>query len=216
MTKLKPTLKRMLKKLKIIGALTVIIAVLGVNSVMAQTDNVGVGTITPQPSAILDIANPFNVFTGARSKGVLVPAVTQIQRLQMQGDYNDTLANGLLIYEPDSGNFWYYKYDVPTPAAAPYGDWVKIGTNTSNANTGMPAGGIIMWSGTIASIPLGWALCDGATGTPDLTDKFVISVASSVENPGTAPVPGFYIDVEAGGAIAPDRRFFKLAYIMKL
>ena len=206
----------MLRKVKLFGLLAAVLAVFSISSAMAQTDNVGVGTVTPQPSAILDIANPYNVLTGARSKGVLVPAVTQLQRDQMEADYNDTLANGLLIYEPDSGSFWYYKYDVPTPVAAPYGDWVKIGQENGNANSSMPAGGIIMWSGTIASIPAGWALCDGASGTPDLTDKFVISVASSAENPGTAPVPGFYVDVEAGGTIAPDKRFFKLAYIMKL
>ena len=38
----------------------------------------------------------------------------------------------------------------------------------------IPAGGIIMWSGSIASIPNEWALCDGTQGTPDLTDRFVI------------------------------------------
>ncbi|MGB0916417.1 MAG: hypothetical protein ACPGU4_02410 [Flavobacteriales bacterium] len=206
----------MLNKNRILGLFVAILMLASASNLMAQSDNVGVGTTTPQPSAILDIANPYSALTGARSKGVLVPAVTQLQRDLMEADYNDTLANGLLIYEPDSGNFWYYKYDVPTPASAPYGDWIKIGTTSSSSASGMPAGGIIMWSGTIASIPAGWALCDGASGTPDLTDKFIISVASSAENPGTAPVPGFYVDVEAGGTVAPDRRFFKLAYIMKL
>lgn len=38
----------------------------------------------------------------------------------------------------------------------------------------VPVGGIIMWSGTIATIPVGWALCDGTLGTPDLRDRFVI------------------------------------------
>jgi len=33
---------------------------------------------------------------------------------------------------------------------------------------------IVMWSGTIATIPTGWALCDGTNGTPDLRDKFVV------------------------------------------
>lgn len=33
---------------------------------------------------------------------------------------------------------------------------------------------IAMWSGTIATIPSGWVLCDGSNGTPDLRDKFVI------------------------------------------
>lgn len=38
----------------------------------------------------------------------------------------------------------------------------------------VPIGGIIMWSGSIDSIPPGWALCDGRNGTPDLRDKFIV------------------------------------------
>jgi len=38
----------------------------------------------------------------------------------------------------------------------------------------MPSGAIILWYGSIASIPTGWYLCDGANGTPDLRNKFVI------------------------------------------
>jgi len=37
-----------------------------------------------------------------------------------------------------------------------------------------PSGGIIMWSGSIASIPSGWYLCDGSNGTPDLRDRFIV------------------------------------------
>lgn len=43
----------------------------------------------------------------------------------------------------------------------------------------IPSGGIIMWSGSIASIPAGWILCDGNNGTPDLRDRFVVSVGST-------------------------------------
>ncbi len=41
-------------------------------------------------------------------------------------------------------------------------------------NKAMPTGGIIMWSGTVATIPTGWALCDGTNGTPNLTGKFIV------------------------------------------
>lgn len=37
----------------------------------------------------------------------------------------------------------------------------------------LPAGVIAIWSGSIATIPVGWILCDGTAGTPDLRDKFV-------------------------------------------
>ena len=45
-------------------------------------------------------------------------------------------------------------------------------------NGTIPVGGIIMWSGTIAAIPSGWALCNGSNGTPDLRNTFVIGAHS--------------------------------------
>lgn len=47
----------------------------------------------------------------------------------------------------------------------------------------IPQGGIIMWSGSLASIPTGWQLCDGTNGTPDLRDRFVLGVSTG-EDPG--------------------------------
>lgn len=47
----------------------------------------------------------------------------------------------------------------------------------------VPAGGIIMWSGAINTVPAGWALCNGQNGTPDLRDRFVVG-AGSTYNPG--------------------------------
>lgn len=47
-------------------------------------------------------------------------------------------------------------------------------TVPSPGSEALPAGAIIMWSGTIDSIPTGWQLCDGTNGTPDLRDRFVV------------------------------------------
>jgi hypothetical protein len=47
----------------------------------------------------------------------------------------------------------------------------------------IPPGTIVMWSGSLSEIPDGWALCDGTNGTPDLTDRFILSVSGS-EDPG--------------------------------
>lgn len=52
---------------------------------------------------------------------------------------------------------------------------------------GVPAGCILMWSGTIATIPSGWALCDGTGGTPNLTGRFVVHAdadTGGTYNPG--------------------------------
>lgn len=45
--------------------------------------------------------------------------------------------------------------------------------------TAMPSGGIILWSGSVASIPSGWLLCNGSSGTPDLRDRFVVGAGST-------------------------------------
>ena len=41
----------------------------------------------------------------------------------------------------------------------------------------VPAGAIIMWSG--ASVPSGWALCDGTNDTPNLVNRFVVGAGST-------------------------------------
>lgn len=38
----------------------------------------------------------------------------------------------------------------------------------------METGMIIMWGGSVATIPAGWILCDGTGGSPDLRDKFIV------------------------------------------
>ena len=51
----------------------------------------------------------------------------------------------------------------------------KTFSNTANSFAGygtIPMGGIIMWSG--ATVPTGWALCNGVNGTPDLRGRFIL------------------------------------------
>jgi microcystin-dependent protein len=42
-----------------------------------------------------------------------------------------------------------------------------------------PVGGIIMWSGPTDAVPANWALCNGANGTPDLRNRFIVGTGSS-------------------------------------
>jgi hypothetical protein len=60
---------------------------------------------------------------------------------------------------------------APTPSNTD--DSTKIAT-TAFVRDIIPSGLISMWSGTIATIPSGWLLCNGSSGTPDLRDRFVI------------------------------------------
>lgn len=43
---------------------------------------------------------------------------------------------------------------------------------------GVPSGAIIMWSGSLDTIPAGWALCDGSNGTPNLMSRFIVGAGS--------------------------------------
>lgn len=44
-----------------------------------------------------------------------------------------------------------------------------------------PKGGIIMWGGTLATIPGGWGLCDGSGGRPDLRSLFIKGSAPGID-----------------------------------
>jgi len=62
------------------------------------------------------------------------------------------------------------------------------------SNNLVPVGGILMWSGSIDTIPSGWGLCNGSTyakldgsgdlTAPDLTDKFILG-AGGAYSPGS-------------------------------
>jgi hypothetical protein len=53
-----------------------------------------------------------------------------------------------------------------------------IGTAPSPP-TPTPAGVIVLWSGSIGSIPAGWVLCNGNNGTPDLRNRFIVGAGST-------------------------------------
>ena len=60
------------------------------------------------------------------------------------------------------------------------------------------AGMIMMWSGTIATIPSGWALCDGTNSTPDLRNKFIIG--ANADDSGAAKTNVTGSATQSGGS----------------
>ena len=98
-------------------------------------DNVGIGTVSPEPSAILDISS--------QDKGLLVPRLSTIQRLNIADPPATVLpstSDGLMVYDMDLHQFCYWN-DVLQ-------DWECIG---AMGNTG-PVG------------PTGSTGLQGATG----------------------------------------------------
>jgi hypothetical protein len=77
----------------------------------------------------------------------------------------------------------------PTFTGTPLAPTAASGTNntqiattafaTTVAAAAFPVGGIVLWSGSVASIPSGWALCNGSNGTPDLRNRFVVGAGST-------------------------------------
>ncbi len=74
----------------------------------------------------------------------------------------------------------------PTFTGTPLAPTASVGTNTTQVATtafvlanSVPSGMIAMWSGSVATIPSGWYLCNGSNGTPDLRDRFVVGAGST-------------------------------------
>jgi hypothetical protein len=87
----------------------------------------------------------------------------------------------------------------PTFTGTPAASTASAGTSTTQIATTafvttaiaaataalVPAGMIMIWSGSVGSIPSGWVLCNGSNSTPDLRDKFVIGAGSTYAVNGT-------------------------------
>jgi hypothetical protein len=58
-------------------------------------------------------------------------------------------------------------------------NYADILTLQTSLTTVIPAGVIVMWSGSASAIPTGYTLCDGSNGTPDLRNRFVIGAGST-------------------------------------
>jgi hypothetical protein len=56
---------------------------------------------------------------------------------------------------------------------------VSAGSGTPTWGNAFVAGMIMLWSGSSASIPSGWLLCDGSSSTPDLRNRFVVGAGST-------------------------------------
>lgn len=144
---------------------------------------VGVDNTSPDASSVIDLTST--------DKGILIPRMTSTQRLAIA-----TPATSLLVFDTTEGKFYFYNgtqwsalnafdQNSGSTTATHNGNVVINGTLTATSYGGInvsgtvPAGGIIMWSGSTANIPTGWALCDGSNGTPNLRDRFIVGAGSS-------------------------------------
>ena len=107
-------------------------------------------------------------------------------------DINGSIANSNPIVLDASGRLanevWLtygfnYKFVLKNSVGSTIGTYDNIygiiGVASTSTGTTIPTGIISLWYGSIGSVPVGWYLCDGANGTPDLRDKFVIAAGST-------------------------------------
>lgn len=102
------------------------------------------------------------------------------------------------------------KADLNSPAltGTPTAPTAATSTNTTQIATtafvqtalagAFSTGMIMMWSGTIATIPTGWVLCNGSNGTPDLRNRFVIGAHSDSAGVAYSTVTGS--NTQTGGS----------------
>lgn len=101
-------------------------------------------------------------------------------------------------------------------------------SSSSSGSDGLPAGTIIMWSGTISDIPSGFALCDGTNGTPNLRNRFIVGAGDSYNVGATGGQKDIKANSSYGGyrygdhyvltSVSTENRppYYALAYIMKV
>jgi len=70
--------------------------------------------------------------------------------------------------------------------------------NTPTWGNAFFAGMIMMWSGSIATIPTGWYLCDGNNGTPDLRNRMIVGAYQ--DDSGTAKTTVTGSNTQTGGS----------------
>lgn len=117
-----------------------------------------------------------------------------------------TSSNAIPNYDVGSSTTWVRRTGLVTvPSDARWARFVCVLSSVSAADNFVgfdsvmvgdamwglvPPGAIMGWSGQTSAIPVGWFLCDGSNGTPDLRDRFIIGADAT--NEGTS-----------GGTVSP-------------
>ncbi len=77
------------------NTIIILLSFLTISSFQAKSQSVGVGTITPDASAALEVKS--------NDKGMLIPRMTSYARTQITSP-----ATGLMVYDTNTKTFWYY------------------------------------------------------------------------------------------------------------
>jgi hypothetical protein len=128
----------------------------------AQNSNVGIGTLQPDESALLDVSST--------SKGLLVPRMTEEQKNGIKNP-----SKGLLIFQTDNGNnFYFYNGNMWKPISneeakavttLDINGWALDGNAVSSANKAAATSASFI--GTPANVPLNFRIGLQSAGKVD-------------------------------------------------
>lgn len=107
---------------------------------LASQNNVGIGTLTPDASSVLEL--------NASDKGILIPRLSTTQRVAIPNP-----ATGLLVYDTTTSDFWYFDGTIWVRAIGPQGPAGPQGPQGAPGNNGIlpdgtAAGNTTYWDGT--------------------------------------------------------------------
>ena len=131
-------------------------------TIIYSQNNVGIGTTTPDPSALLDLSSS--------NQGLLAPRLTTAQRLAIANP-----ANGLLVFDIDINCYMYYT----TVANTWYSFCNASGPSGPTGPTG-PTGTMGMMGMTG---PTGATGITGATGATGITGPTGVTGATGITGP---------------------------------
>ncbi len=179
------------------------------NSVTATTQSAGDNSTKVATTAYTDTAISNLVDSSPSALNTLNELAAA---LGDDANFSTTVTNSIATKMPLAGGE--FSGDVTCENITPDGDSTRnLGTNSTRfANvyadnfvgdgsnlTGISAfvsGMIMLWSGSEASIPSGWVLCNGSNSTPDLRNRFVVGAGNSygVGNTGGADYVTLTVD----------------------
>jgi hypothetical protein len=153
-------------KLYVVNNASAYTATVFCSTVIGNTTAAGTGVAVPAGKSVLlradgtNVVEQFNHTVGAFGVG---GALTVTGNTTLTG--TTTLQNGLIL-----------------GGASGTAGQVVVSQGTGNPpawGNAFVTGMIMLWSGSIATIPSGWVLCNGSSGTPDLRDRFVVGAGNS-------------------------------------